>query len=349
LTLVVLFSAGLFWTFRVFKQEDKSQYYLASDFSINAMKLLPSKSIFLAEGDNYVVPIFYQRYVQGLRPDIVFVPSIFLFHDWGWKQLTAQDAGIAEAIKTSHTFDGRIVALTTMGGRELYNTLDQTYLSSVSMKGDWIPNALEKHWSESEPKPVWVSGNVLLLANTERFRGLKIDYDPEDITTFEIRHYYANQYFSTGGWLREKGDWEDALRCFELGLPFFPRATYAYGYMAAILGSEGYFGLAEKLCLLGIVADSGYFGNYENLGNVYRIQGELLNAKECYQDAINHVSDPKPFEIHLMELEKIEEAKPRNTMRDKGPREYQVLANRFKKEGMFFLGGLAGQVGQAGH
>ena len=349
LAVVFLFGAGLFWTFKVFKQENKSQYYLASDFSINALKLLPSKSIFLAEGDNYVMPLFYQRFVLGLRPDVVFIPSIFLAHDWGWKQLAIQNPLAASAIKSSKTLSGGIEALGMLkGSGGLFNTLDQSYLAPVAMNNGWIPWALERLGAKTELNPQWVSSHVLKLALTERLRGLDEDYGPDDVTTFEIHHYYANQFFSTALWLHAKGDRDDALRCFELGLPFYPKAAYAYTYMASILGSEGYLGLAERLCLLGIAADSAYFGSYENLANVYRLQGDLLRAKESYQDGLNHVSDPTLHQVAMTTLGKMYESKPKVIVRDKKTWEYQALADRFQNEGLVFLAGLARQAGQAG-
>jgi tetratricopeptide (TPR) repeat protein len=349
LALVVLFGAGLFWTFRVFKQEDKSRYYLASDFSLNALKLLPSKSIFLAEGDNYVVPLFYQRFVQGLRPDIVFVPSVFLFHNWGWNQLFAQDDRPAADVKTSHTLNGRMEALAlAKGNGGLFNSLDQGYFGSAAINGDWTPWALEKLWMKADPRPEGILKKVLTLANSERFRGLETDYSPDDITTFEIHHYYANQYFSTGGWLREKGDGEDALRCFERGLLFYPQAAYAYAYMAAMVGSQGYLGLAEELCLFGIKADPGYWGSYENLANVYRQRGDYLKAQEVYQSGANYAHDREAVERQIKAMEKLYDQKPPRIVRDKSAGEYQALAGRYEKEGMVFLAALAGQIGQAG-
>lgn len=349
LAVVFLFGAGLFWTFKVFNQEDKSQYYLATDFSINALKLLPSKSIFLAEGDNYVVPLFYQRFVLGLRPDVVFIPSIFLAHDWGWKQLAIQNPLVALAIKSSKTLSGRMEALGMLNGRGgLFYTINQTYLAPAAMKCDWTPWALEKVWVKTDSNPHWDSANVLKLAETERLRGLDADSDSNDITTIEIHHYYANQFFSTALWLHAKGDRDDALRYFELGLPFYPKAAYAYNYMAAILGSEGYLGLAERLCLLGIEVDPTYFGCYENLANAYRQQGDLLNAKESYQDGLKHISNTPLYQAALMAMGNIYDSKPKVIIRDKKPWEYRALADQFQKEGLVFLPRLARQVGQAG-
>jgi len=341
--VVFLFGAGLFWTCRVFKQEDKSRYYLAADFSINALKLLPSKSFFLAEGDNYVVPLFYQRFVLGLRPDVVFIPSIFLTHLWGWNQLAAQDERVAAA-RSAMLYDW-IEALSMMKGRGgLFYTIDQAYLRTGAMNESWTPWALERLDSKTAINPQWVSDHVLKLADTERFRGLNADYDPSDITTFEIHHYYANQYFLTALWLHTKGDWDDALRCFERGLPFYPKAAYAYNYMAAILGSQGYLGLAEKLCLLGIEADPGYYGCYENLANVYRLQGDSAKAKDCWQLGLSRATDLG----RIQGLEEMYGKKVQTITGDKSAGDYRLLADRFQKEGLVFLEKLARQVGQAG-
>ena len=198
-----------------------------------------------------------------------------MFHDWGWNQLAAQDPRVASAIKSSNTLSDRLKALTQLDAKhKFFYTLDKAYLGENlnSIGGTWGPWALEEYWEPVRPDPKLVSRKFLSLSGEERLRGLDAFYNSDDVTTFEIHHYYANQYFSAGRWLREKGDGEDGLRCFEMGLPFYPRAAYAYAYMGAIVGSEGYLELARRLCLLGIDADPGYFGSYENLANVYRIQ-----------------------------------------------------------------------------
>jgi tetratricopeptide (TPR) repeat protein len=346
--MALLFAAGLFWEGNVFKKEDKSQYYLASDFSINALKTLPTKSIFLAEGDNYVVPLFYQRFVLGLRPDIVFIPSIFLFHDWGWSQLAAQDPPVAAAVKSSHSLDGRLGALARLGDtRGFFYTLDQAYLGSQLNQmngGTWTPMALEERWGSARIAPKLISQMVLNLAAQERLRGLTADYDPEDVTTFEIHHYYANQYFSAGRWLRGKGDFQDALLQMDKGLHFYPRAAYAYADMAAILGGEGYLELARRLSLAGIEADPGYFPNYANLGNVYLIEGNVSGARECYQSALGRVRDPEPVKLKLKALENVAEDKKHPGARDKSPSEYRTLDEGFKKQGMILLSDLTSGI-----
>jgi len=102
--------------------------------------------------------------------------------------------------------------------------------------------------------------------------------------------------------------------------------------------------LAEKLCLLGIEADPGYYGCYENLANVYRLQGDSAKAKDCWQLGLSRATDLG----RIQGLEEMYGKKVQTITGDKSAGDYRLLADRFQKEGLVFLEKLARQVGQAG-
>lgn len=204
----LLFVLGVevcFTGFVVFKTEDKSLYFASSDFGLNALKNLPKQSLFLAEGDHYVMPIFYQRYVLGLRPDMVFLPAPFLLHSWGWDQLGKQDDFIAAEAARNPVFEKRLEALTKVPGRPFFYSLGMEYLGPELLKlpGTWIPDGLSWEWTPGS-RP---AGDVLRreegALSRERLRGTF----SSDLSTSEIFHYYRNQAYLAVRWLqgRERG------------------------------------------------------------------------------------------------------------------------------------------------
>ncbi len=133
------------WMAHVYRLEDKSRYTLAEDFGLNVLQELPRNALLLADGDHYVMPIWYQKYAEALRPDVVFEPSIFLYHDWGWRQLADQSEDLRSAVYSSPLFVGRIKALTETSAKHpfLYS-LGREYLEPIldQVPGQWIPRGL---------------------------------------------------------------------------------------------------------------------------------------------------------------------------------------------------------------
>ncbi len=89
--LLMLFLAQCLWLYQVYNREEKSRYHLAEDFAENVLQALPENSIMIAEGDHYVMGIWYELYGRGKRPDLAFEPGVFLVHDWGWRQIARQN------------------------------------------------------------------------------------------------------------------------------------------------------------------------------------------------------------------------------------------------------------------
>jgi hypothetical protein len=77
--ILALTLASVVWLFHVFQVEDKNEYLLAEDFGENIMKSLPQGAILLAEGDHYVMPIWYEKFVNQKRPDLIFEPRCSFF------------------------------------------------------------------------------------------------------------------------------------------------------------------------------------------------------------------------------------------------------------------------------
>ncbi len=186
------------WLVNVYHLENKSRYTLAEDFGLNVLKGLPKNALLIADGDHYVMPIWYLQYAKGLRPDLIFQPSVFLYHNWGWAQLAEHSADIKKAIYSTPLFAGRLTALTALFPQQpFYYSLERDYLQPVldQVPGEWIPSGLAYEWREKTPAARDVFNRSALLINTERLRGLEEfpDFKRIDPSTTQIYRYYALQ------------------------------------------------------------------------------------------------------------------------------------------------------------
>ena len=208
LAFVLLFIVGTGWGFYVFQNENKNGYLLEEDFGINVLKAIPQDGLLLADGDPYVMSIWYQKYARGLRPDIVFEPSIFLYHDWGWRQLTAQSPDLREAIDSSNLFVGRVVALTELSRKHpFFNSLGREYLAPVlkEVPGHWVPKGLIYEWRQGIPPHEKLKGNFDFVSRMERYRGLSMEPNLSmlDESSRQIYGYYALQHSVMADFLKK--------------------------------------------------------------------------------------------------------------------------------------------------
>jgi hypothetical protein len=145
--LVMLFLAQCLWLYQVYNREEKSRYHLAEDFAENVLQSLPENSIMIAEGDHYVMGIWYELYGRGRRPDLVFEPGVFLVHDWGWRQIARQNKDWSN-VASSPLFGERLKALTAQSSHPLFYSLDNEKLAPVLklLPGSWRREGLAARW-----------------------------------------------------------------------------------------------------------------------------------------------------------------------------------------------------------
>jgi hypothetical protein len=195
---LVLSSLG--WLAHSFRLEDKSRYTLAEDFGINVMKAIPRGGLLLADGDHYVMPIWYEKFVNQKRPDLVFEPSVFLLHGWGWKQLGDQSEDLKTLVASSNLFQERLKALTRVrAAHPLYYSLGPKVLDPAlhQMPGAWVPRGLAYSWEPRVPSGAEISGQLFRVLRGQRLRGLSGFWASPglDPSSTEIYHYYASQCF----------------------------------------------------------------------------------------------------------------------------------------------------------
>jgi hypothetical protein len=195
--LFIFFSLG--WLFHVFQMEDRSDYLLAEDFGENVLKNIPRGAILLADGDHYVMPIWYEKFVNQKRLDLIFEPSVFLLHGWGWKQLADQSEDLKPVITSSRLFQQRLDALTKFPrSHPLYYSLSTKYLEPALSKtpGYWVPNGLTYAWEAQRPPSKKTTKRLIETIKEERLRGLGYGINRVlDPSSADIYRYYHSQTF----------------------------------------------------------------------------------------------------------------------------------------------------------
>jgi len=197
ISVLLVFISGA-WFAWILQTEGRAGYVLTEDFGVNVLKNLPRNAILLAGGDPFVMPIWYERYVKNKRPDILFEPSVFLLHGWGWKQLSDQSPELGASFGSLSLFQDRMSAL-SKASRPLFfsNGWNPLEIPLRKMKGTLVPSGLVYSWESfpgSEKAVIHPPGFIFM---TERFRGLDQFWNSPylDPASREIYHYYATQGF----------------------------------------------------------------------------------------------------------------------------------------------------------
>ncbi len=341
----IFFLGSLFWLLKVDGWENKSRYFLAEDFGKNSLRNIPRGSIFLAEGDHYVFPIFYQREAQEIRRDIAFEPSVFLLHDWGWTQWGRQNLFIERVLKETHAFGDRLEGIAGAGssGGFFYSLQTQKLWPVLhSFPGNWDPNGLVLKWNPRPEKPETLLQRTLESVKGQRLRGLEeFHFFPGlDFSSGEIFQYYGDQYFLPARELLGRGREEQALLLFERGLTFKKEAG-ALNDLAVLMGKRGYPELARFLCGLAFQIDPSYLPGAINTAKAFEMEGNLIQAADILRKTERSSGNSKGLEERIKGIELILASGKKIPGIHRTKTEYEVLGENFKKNGLFFLAAAA--------
>ncbi len=341
LTLLFL-TAGVAWgAVRTFNLENKSRYTLAEDFGINVLQAVPLDSVLLADGDHYVMPIWYEKYTCGLRPDILFEPSVFLYHDWGWKELSLVSGmkGQKPIQYSSDNLPGRIRELISQPSHPICYSLGREDLEPIlkEIKGKWIPSGLVSRWATSSLEPWNSMDDRVSLGEIQRLRGVtEWRLDPGlDFSSGEILRYYARQHYEASRFYRDRNQSWTALRELNQGLEMHEE-SFALCDAGVILGEMGCADAARLLCLRALALDSDYVPGYTNLAKSYFDENRYAEAAQTYKNSIERFGDDKIWEDGL---------KRAQFLMGPGKRKPAVITNRvcadlevrLRRDGMGFL------------
>ncbi|MGH7738873.1 MAG: protein O-mannosyl-transferase family [bacterium] len=288
LAVVLVLGVLSLWSFRVFQLESKSGYTLAGDFGINALRQIPRDGLLVAGGDAFVMPFFYDQFVLGLRPDVLFTPDVFLAHNWGWKQIENQRPAWRMDWNAEKTLGQRWQWLVARADREggAYYALGARYLDSVlnSSPGQWIPDGLAFQWVNPNARAKVDSNRLLSQMDGERRRGPiwtdhrgKLDFASEQIT-----RYYGDQYFQAARFIRRKGDAPKRLVFLDRSLEIYPFNADACNVLAQLLDQEGNWEMAIEVLRQGVRARPSLIPLWFNLTRLYQREGNWAKANFCW-------------------------------------------------------------------
>jgi tetratricopeptide (TPR) repeat protein len=288
--LFVLAAIGIgVWAFSVFRLENKGFYTLTGDFGENVLKQTPRNAVLVAGGDYYVMPAFYDQFVLGLRPDVLFIPDVFLAHDWGWKQVARERPRWAVDWKNEKTLSGRWGGLLREGNGAggVYYALGPRYLEPIlnQIPGQWVPDGLASRWVQKGARFQFDPEESKSKQAQERKRGLAAywGFAGRDLSSTEIFHYYGDELFKVADWYRGQGRAAAGIPWLDRGLSLYPLDPAACNNLAALVAQTGNWELAIVILKNAVKLNPDSVPGWFNLTGLYEQEGYRSQAEASYR------------------------------------------------------------------
>lgn len=294
-------------------------YFYAYDFGMNVMKSTDKPAVAMLEGDFYVMPMMYFKYVDK-KTEFCPVTTLFLYKEWGVKNLKRECPGIADAIDTKLNYSGRIASLVNNSLRDKYvfvsifkRSYEEFFPAGNSLL---VPSGLMMKTTFDRQGELKNAVNRLkMLSYRNLIGGPKVNS-----TTALCLSNYSSSHMETGNFLSSLGLEKQAMKYLRRGVEIAtpPTKGEAWTHLGVLHAKLGYNEAAidayrEAVKAKPALAEAhsnmaGIFNHMKKYDEAIQSSGEALKHKPEFSEAYNNMSisyyhkGDKQKAIELMEL-----------------------------------------------
>ena len=247
-----------------YKKAGQQDYFYAYDFGMNIIKSVDTPAVAMLEGDFYVMPMMYFKYVDP-KADFCPVTTLFLYKEWGLKNIERECPGIARAVDRKLNYSGKIASLvnSSLKDKHVFVSIFKRSYEEFFAAGNslLVPSGLMLKTSFNRPGEVTNAVNRL---KTLSYRNLFGAGKKVNSTTALCLSNYASAYMETGNYLSSLGLDRQALRHLRRGVEIATPPTKGEAWT--------------------------------HLGVLHAKLGETEAALECYREAVK--AKPSLAEAH---------------------------------------------------
>lgn len=303
-----------------YKKAGQQGYFYAYDFGMNVIKSIDTPAIAMLEGDFYVMPMMYFKYADP-KTDFCPITTLFLYKDWGLKNIERECPGIASAVDRRLNYSGKIASLvnSNLKERHVFVSIFKRSYEEFFPAGNslLVPSGLMMKTSFNRPGEVI---NVVNRLKVLSYRNIFRAGERVNSTTALCLSNYASAYMEAGNYLSSLGMDGPALRHLRRGVeiatpPTKGEAWTHLGVQYAKLGENesAIDSYREAVKVKPSLAEahsnmSGIFNNMKKYDEAIAAATEALKHKPGFSEAYNnmavsyyHKGDLKKA-VELMEL-----------------------------------------------
>ncbi|HRU39198.1 MAG TPA: DUF2723 domain-containing protein, partial [Candidatus Goldiibacteriota bacterium] len=282
----IIFAAAaaglLFYTgYMHYGLNNQSRDYITYDLGKSILMTMEKDSLYLADGDYNLMPVYYIIEMHKQRQDIKLANPMNLYYEWGIDYFTG---------KYGHV---------TMMPKQMADNI-RSLIDSQINKADIYRSGLFKKIDEMELPYKQKQKGVLIKITAEdeivfpgifdmySYRGIFDDACRRDGLKQDIITWYAKGMVKQGDDLNELDRPRDALRLYKLAAIFPVQKPEAEVYFKISSAYEKLKDADNRLLYLekAVGKDGNYLPALENAGRIYYERGVLPRAKEMFGRAI---------------------------------------------------------------
>ncbi len=295
LLAALMLSLPLAWGLKALPSLSQRQGFEAWDFGRDLLASTGRQGLLLAEGDFYAMPCFYLQQVEGRRPDLAVLTSVFLTQSWGLEDVEHQHpelglragAGLGQDSGTAYSASLRRLITANQGRRAIFSSLFQDTLAQAlpETQGRWGVNGLALRLDPG--KGAQAEARMLGLAASQRTRHEALAPDSSLPSTSLMLSNYASEAVMMADALEAQGRTTTAEGYYKEALRLAPAINIAEvrtHYGLALAGRKQ-LDAAEAQFKLAISAKP-IFEAWADLAAVYIMQQRWPEAESAARQAL---------------------------------------------------------------
>jgi len=288
LLAALMLSLPLAWGLKALPSLSQRQSFEAWDFGRDLLSAGDRKGLLLAEGDFYAMPCFYLQQVEGRRPDLAVLTSVFLSQDWGLADVEHQhpELGLSQASGDSYSATlRRLIAANASRGIATSLFQDTVAQALPETQGRWGVNGLALRLGPA--KGAAAEARMLGLWSSQRTRHEALAPDSSLPSTSLMLSNYASEAVMMADALEAKGRTDMAEGYYKEALRLAPAINVAEvrTHYALALAGRKQLEAAEAQLKLAISAKP-IFEAWADLAAINLMQQRWADAEQAARQAL---------------------------------------------------------------
>ncbi len=270
----------VFIGYKNFENNNNRYNYQAYDFGNNILKTMSKNSLYLCEGDNYIMPLYYIQIIEKQRQDIKFMPVEPLAFKWGIDNFAKKYGNIALKENDPGYNLNNIISYYAGNNIDIFKST-YSMLKGYNLKQTGL---LQEYLKINKP----MSPAIYELYSYNR--GLYDKYIEHSRLTSELVIAYLSCMLQQGIELLYDKDLSGALQIYKKAMCFpfkdemkanEPIFYYKLSYIYKDLNDKDY---QIKYLKKAIGLKENFWEAYQELGEVYSKDGNSAMAKEMFEN-----------------------------------------------------------------
>ncbi|MBN2755151.1 MAG: hypothetical protein JXR81_09880, partial [Candidatus Goldbacteria bacterium] len=307
-----------------FKKNNHSNDYLSYDYGNNLLNTMETGSLYVADGDYNLMPVYYIQEIEKRRTDIIFATASFMIFDWGINDFIKKYENIP-----MKPFDTERNILNII---ENYKNKTDVYRSAFMPKLDPYMNGYT-----AVPKGLLVKLNPLkktyspALYRMYSYRSIFEKFAKESKNDYDLIGWYPVSMVNQANALLSGGYPEQAAKLYIMALDFpidkpegniYYNASLAYARMGDTDNELKYLRLAA-------LRGTGFSSAYERLGALLYDRGFYKEAKKAFIESKERGGNTPLLQKGIDSLSPLTELQMNEAMLNKANQ--YLLGNDFKR------------------